>query len=154
LSARQVPTPALALITVGIAVGIAVNLASPEGAFSLLVAIAACAVLGAWTVIVVCHLRYRTAVRAGRLPASDFKMPGAPVTNWVTLALVALVVVLLGRSADTRVALYVGAGWALLLAISYAVRKRARKSEAGVTSSLSLRETSAPRARGSHAETP
>jgi AAT family amino acid transporter len=127
LNRRKVPSRALALISIGITLGIVINLASPESAFGLLVAIATCTVLWAWTVILVCHLRFRSAVRGGRLPGHDFKMPGAPITNWITLALIALVVALLARDPGTRIALYVGAGWAVLLLISYALLNRADK---------------------------
>jgi AAT family amino acid transporter len=139
LSGRQVPTRALAVIAIGIALGIGINLASPEKAFGLLVAIATCTVLWAWTVILVCHLRYRGAVRAGRLPGHDFRLPGAPLTNWITLALIALVTALLAHDPDTRIALYVGAGWAVLLLISYALLNRADKrvSPAGTPPGLS-----------------
>ena len=127
LSGRQVPAPAIALLAIGIALGIGINIASPERAFALLVAVATCTVLWAWAVILVCHLRFRSAVRSGRLPANDFRMPGAPVTNWITLAVIALVVALLAGNAETRVALYVGAGWVALLVLSYALLNSAGK---------------------------
>jgi AAT family amino acid transporter len=124
LNARHVPMPALALTAVVIGVGIVINLAAPEKAFSYITSVATCAVMWAWTVILISHLRYRASVRAGRLPASDFKMPGAPLTNWIALGSIALVVVLLGRNADGRVTLYVGVAWTLLLAAGYTLINR------------------------------
>jgi AAT family amino acid transporter len=136
LSGRQVPTRALALLALGIAVGIVINLASPEEGFLLLVAVATCTVLWNWAVILVCHLRYRSAVRAGRLPGNDFRMPGAPITNWITLAFIALVAALLAWDAETRIALYVGAGWAALLTVSYALLKRTNRLAQSAAESL------------------
>lgn len=136
LNRRQVPTRALALISTGIVFGIVINLASPEDGFGLLVAIATCTVLWAWTVILVCNLRFRSLVRAGRLPGNDYKMPGAPLTNWLTLGLIGLVAVLLARDPETRIALYVGTGWALLLVISYATLSRTRNRGLSATGPL------------------
>ncbi|GAA1951346.1 amino acid permease [Nocardioides panacihumi] len=128
LNSRHVPAPALALTVAVIALGALVNVAAPETAFALFTAVATCAVLCGWTVIVWCHLRYRAAVRAGRLPRNDFPMPGAPVTSWFALACIGLIVVLLARNPETRPALVVGAGWTLALTVSYALLNRAPKA--------------------------
>lgn len=135
LNARHVPTPALALTAVVIGVGIVINLAAPEKAFFYITSVATCAVMWAWSVILISHLRYRASVRTGRLPASDFKMPGAPITNWIALGSIALVVVLLARNADGRVTLYVGAFWTLLLTTGYALINRLSRRQ-GATDSL------------------
>ncbi|MGW2918436.1 hypothetical protein ACWDBF_11315 [Streptomyces angustmyceticus] len=46
-------------------------------------------------------------------------MPGAPVTNWIALAALAFVVVLMAASDDTRLGLYVWAVWCTILTIGY-----------------------------------
>jgi AAT family amino acid transporter len=52
-------------------------------------------------------------------------MPGAPFANWIVLAFLVLVAVLLAPQPDTRVALYVAPFWFGLLGVAYA-RLRAR----------------------------
>ncbi|WP_260640062.1 hypothetical protein [Streptomyces angustmyceticus] len=51
-------------------------------------------------------------------------MPGAPVTNWIALAALAFVVVLMATSDDTRLGLYVWAIWCTILTIGYRATKR------------------------------
>jgi L-asparagine transporter-like permease len=61
--------------------------------------------------VVITHLRYRAQVDAGQLEQQSFRMPGAPWTNYLVLAYVALVVVLLGVTPSQRIALIAGAVW-------------------------------------------
>jgi amino acid transporter, AAT family len=46
-------------------------------------------------------------------------MPGAPVANWVVLAFLVIVTVLLAWDDDTRVALYVAPLWFGILGVGY-----------------------------------
>jgi AAT family amino acid transporter/D-serine/D-alanine/glycine transporter len=50
-------------------------------------------------------------------------MPGAPVMNWLVLAFLASVLVLLAFDEGTRVALYVGPLWFAILAVGYLVAR-------------------------------
>ena len=55
-------------------------------------------------------------------------MPGSPVTNWIVLAFLGVVVVLLAVNEQQRVAIYAGAAWALLIgaaSVRYVRRGRA-----------------------------
>jgi amino acid transporter, AAT family len=85
----------------------------------------------AWGVIVISHLVYRRRVAAGEVAASPFRMPGSPLTNWIVVAFLAFVGVLLAFNASQRVALYAGAVWAVAIVVAYAVyrRRAARAAE-------------------------
>ncbi len=88
------------------AVGVVINVISQAKAF--VTSVSACAGLWTWSMIRAAHLRYRSKVRAGNLPTVDYRMPGAPVTNWIALASLAFVVVLMATSGDTRLGLGYG----------------------------------------------
>jgi len=83
-------------------------------------------------VILVAHANYRRAVAAGRVAAAPFRMPGAPLANWIVLAFLVLVAVLLWARPDTRVALYVAPFWFALLLVAYS-RLRGRAVSPQVT---------------------
>ncbi|MFI6765389.1 hypothetical protein [Streptomyces sp. NPDC050355] len=59
------------------ALGVVVNVVSPDKAFVYVTSVSACSGLWTWAMILVAHLRYRSKARAGLLPAVDFRMPGA-----------------------------------------------------------------------------
>ncbi|MDX3096168.1 amino acid permease [Streptomyces sp. ME19-03-3] len=124
LSARRLPLPALVMSTLVMGIGVIVNAVSPDKAFVYITSVATCAGLWTWGTILAAHLRYRAKVRAGLLPPSDFRMPGAPVTNWCGIAALLLVVALMALDADTRLGLYVWIVWSALLCTGYLVLGR------------------------------
>ncbi|TLS42877.1 amino acid permease [Streptomyces montanus] len=129
LSGRRLPLPALVASALVMGIGVIVNIVSPDKAFLYITSVATCAGLWTWAMILSAHLRYRTKVRAGLLPAADFRMPGAPVTNWIALAALASVVGLMASDGDTRLGLYVFAVWLVVLAIGYRLSHRKASSD-------------------------
>ncbi|MFF4789835.1 amino acid permease [Streptomyces sp. NPDC001276] len=124
LNARKLPLPALMLSGVVMGLGVVVNIVSPDKAFAYITAVGTCAGLWTWLVILAAHLRYRAEVRRGNLSANDFRMPGAPLTNWFAIAALLFVLVLIANNADTRIALYVWAVWFALLCVGYRFTRR------------------------------
>jgi AAT family amino acid transporter len=59
------------------------------------------------------------AVAEGRSAPVGFRMPGAPVANWLVVAFLVLVAVFLGFDPSTRVTLYVAPVWFGLLIVAY-----------------------------------
>ena len=101
-------------------IGVVLNYLVPQKAFAWVTSISLVGTLWTWGIIMVAHYRYRLAVRAGRVPASSFRMPGAPLANWLVLAFLLLVAVMLWFDADNRVALYVAPFWFAGLGVAYA----------------------------------
>jgi AAT family amino acid transporter len=135
LSSRKVPANSIVVSAVVMALGILINAVVPDEAFSYITSVATVGVLWTWGVIVLCQLRYRRKVRAGELPASSFRMPGAPWTGYLALAFLAMVVVLLGFSEDNRIALYVTPIVGVVIALGYffgPYRRGTREAESGV----------------------
>ena len=73
--------------------------------------------------ILVSHIRYRRAVDAGRLPASSFPAPGGAKCSWIAVAFLLFVTGLIAYDADSRICLYVMAGWAAALGVGWAILK-------------------------------
>jgi AAT family amino acid transporter len=118
-------TPALG-ITVSVAlmgIGVVLNYVVPEKAFGYVTSVATAAGIWTWMMILISHILYRRAVRAGRLPASSFPAPGGAVLSWVALASLVFVTGLIAYDKDARVSLYVGAFWAVCLAVGWAILK-------------------------------
>ncbi|NYI08149.1 amino acid permease [Allostreptomyces psammosilenae] len=126
MTRRRVPATAIACGAAVMVVGVVVNAVSPDRAFTYITSVATVGALWVWAVILLCHLRYRRAVAAGRLPAAAFRMPGAPYTTWLSLAFLALVLALLTLAPETRTALYVAAAWAVSVSLAYLLWSRRR----------------------------
>jgi amino acid transporter, AAT family len=129
LSPRHVPTTGIHVSAALMLVGVALNYAVPEKAFVWVTSVSLIGTLWTWGIIMVAHRNYRAAVDAGKLPPSSFRMPGAPLANWLVLAFLLIVTGMLWRDPDKRVALFVAPVWFALLGIAYL---RSKKSGAAV----------------------
>jgi L-asparagine permease len=57
--------------------------------------VAALGIIASWAFIVVCQMRLRKAIKEGKAAEVSFKLPGAPVTSWLTLLFLFSVLVLM-----------------------------------------------------------
>ena len=119
LSAQHIPAAGIHVSAAVMLVAVALNYAVPEKAFVWITSISTVGTIWTWGIIMIAHLGYRRAVAEGRARASGFRMPAAPFANWLVLAFLLAVTVMLGLDADTRVALYVAPLWFGLLGLGY-----------------------------------
>jgi L-asparagine transporter-like permease len=129
LSNRHVPMLAICFSVLTMGVGVLVNYLSPDKAFAYITSVSTIGIIFVWGSILVSHLIYRRRVAEGVLPASDYRLPGAPVTNVLALGFLALVVVLLFFTDDGRTAILVGAIWFVIVTLGYFVHRGDRATE-------------------------
>jgi AAT family amino acid transporter/D-serine/D-alanine/glycine transporter len=125
LNTRHVPAAGIHASAAVMLVTVVLNYLVPKEVFTWVTSIADIGTLWTWGIIMVAHRNYRRAVAAGRAAAAPFRMPGAPVANWVVLAFLACVTLLLWPDQDTRVALYVAPVWFAVLWLGYLRLRRA-----------------------------
>jgi AAT family amino acid transporter/D-serine/D-alanine/glycine transporter len=131
LNAQQVPAAGIHASAAVMLLGVALNYLVPKEVFTYVTSIALIGTLWTWGIILVSHRNYRRAVRAGRVAAAPFRMPGAPFANWAVLAFLVAVTALLWLDKDTRVALFVAPFWFALLGVGYAsLRRRTGRARA------------------------
>jgi AAT family amino acid transporter len=123
LSASRTPALGITISMLFMGIGVVLNYVVPEKAFGYVTSVATAAGIWTWLMILVSHVRYRRAVVAGRLPASSFPAPGGSVCSWIAIVFLLFVTGLIAYDVDSRVCLYVMAGWAAALAIGWAVLK-------------------------------
>jgi amino acid transporter, AAT family len=119
LSRRNVPAAGIHVSAAIMLIGVFLNYAVPKHVFIWVTSIVLIGTLWTWGIIMAAHLGYRRALREGRVPAATFRMPGAPVVNWLVIAFLLFVTAMLWLQPDTRVALYVAPVWFGLLAVGY-----------------------------------
>lgn len=124
LSKRRVPAAGIHASAAVMLIGVALNYLVPERVFTIVTSVALVGTLWTWGIILVSHANYRRAVAQGRVAPAPFRMPGAPLANWIVLGFLVLVSVMLARDPDTRVALYVAPVWFGILIVSYLSLKR------------------------------
>ena len=122
LNARKVPTKALFFSTAVILISVALNYVMPEGVFTLITSISTVCFIFIWGITVISHLKYRKT-RPDLAKTNKFKMPLYPLSNYLILAFLAFVLVVLAIAEDTRVALFVTPVWFIMLIAIYKTRK-------------------------------
>lgn len=75
-------------------IGVVLNLFLPHDAFEIVTELSAVGIIGMWSMIMIAHLAMQRAVERGDIVRPDFRMPGAPYTNYVTLAFLFVVLVM------------------------------------------------------------
>lgn len=82
-------------------IGIVLNLFVPAEAFEIVLNISALGIVTGWGMIVLCQMQLQRRAALGWLERPGFRMPGAPVTSWLTLAFLVSVVVLMALDFPT-----------------------------------------------------
>jgi D-serine/D-alanine/glycine transporter len=118
LTSRQVPSNALFFSTVVILIAVILNYVMPEGVFTLITSISTVCFIYIWGIIVISHLKYRKT-RPDLARVNKFKLPLYPFSNYLILAFLAFVLVVLALADDTRVALFVTPVWFIMLIAIY-----------------------------------
>jgi AAT family amino acid transporter len=124
LNARKTPAVGITVSVALMGIGVVLNYVVPEKAFLYVTSVATAAGIWTWMMILVSHIRYRSAVDAGRLRASSFPAPGGALFSWVALLFLIGVTCMIAYDKDARVCLYVAAGWAVALGVGWTVLKR------------------------------
>ncbi|MFT9015596.1 MAG: amino acid permease [Acetobacter sp.] len=95
MNRQSVPSAGIFLTVSIYLVGVVLNYIVPAQVFEIVLNISALGIVSTWGFILASQIAYRRAVARGKAPPSPFRMPGAPVTSWLTLGFLASVLVLM-----------------------------------------------------------
>jgi D-serine/D-alanine/glycine transporter len=95
----------------------------PEGVFTLITSISTVCFIFIWGITVISHLKYRKT-RPDLAKINKFKLPMYPFSNYLILAFLAFVLVVLALAEDTRVALFVTPAWFVILLVVYKMKRK------------------------------
>ncbi|MGM9920287.1 MAG: amino acid permease [Bhargavaea sp.] len=121
LDRRKVPSRALFFSAGVILISVILNYVMPEGVFTLITSISTVCFIFIWGITVLSHLKYRKT-RPELAKANKFKMPLYPFANYLILAFLAFVLVVLAIAEDTRISLMVTPVWFIMLGVIYKTR--------------------------------
>ncbi|WHY97188.1 amino acid permease [Peribacillus simplex] len=116
-----VPGVAIIVSAVVLLFGVYLNYMEADKVFTYVTSVATFGALWTWGTILVTQIMSRRKMSQGEKQGLSYKMPLFPFTSYFTLAFLVFVMVVLGFSADTRIALIVGPIWILLLVVLYYV---------------------------------
>ncbi|GAA1012571.1 L-asparagine permease [Acrocarpospora pleiomorpha] len=122
MSRRQVPAGGIVFTAVVLLAGVALYYFLPGRAFNIAIAVSSLGVITTWGTFLYCQIKLREACLRGEIERPSFRMPGSPVSNWVGLAFLALILVLMPfADPDQRVAFFLIPVLAIAIAVGWRV---------------------------------
>lgn len=118
LSRNGVPLLGTIGVMIGLGIGVILSYIAPENLFVYVYSSSVLPGMVPWFVILISQIRFRK-MKGAELDDHPFKMPFAPVTNYLTLAFLIAVLVGMWFNDDTRMSLIVGIVFLALVTISY-----------------------------------
>jgi aromatic amino acid transport protein AroP len=130
VNARGIPVAALGVSAAATAGCVLLNYLMPGQAFGLLMALVVAALIINWAMISITHLKFRQAMaRRGVTPR--YRSWAAPLTNYLCLAFMAGILVVMWLTPDTRISVSLIPVWLLVLWGFHALRRRLPESAIG-----------------------
>ena len=123
VSKRGVPLAALGVSAVATGICICVNYFLPRDAFGMLMGLAVAALVINWGMVCWSHLRFRRAKQAAG-QATAFRSPWFPLTNYLCLAFLAGIIVVMYLTPGLQLSVWMIPAWLALLALGYWLRQR------------------------------
>ena len=105
-------------VIVGLAIGVVLSYIAPENLFVHVYSASVLPGMIPWFVILISQINFRKA-KGAEMNNHPFKMPFAPVTNYLTIAFLIMVLIGMWFNDDTRISLIVGIVFLGIVVISY-----------------------------------
>ncbi|GAP03546.1 amino acid permease [Fructobacillus tropaeoli] len=115
LNKNAIPKSAINLSTLIVGLAVVVNYLFPTDAFTLISSMASAAFLLIYMALMVTHLRFRKATKGQQ--SHVFQLPLAPFSNYLTIAFLTLIFVILLVTPATTVTTLLAALWMVLLTV-------------------------------------
>lgn len=119
LSTRNIPAGAVIVSAFIMLIGVVLNYFVPDQVFLIVTSIATFAALWIWGTILVVQIKSRKGRSPEEISKLRFKMPFYPVSNYIALAGLIGVGVIMCITEHTRIAMIVGPIWLIVLNIIY-----------------------------------
>ena len=118
ISSQGVPIVGTMGVLIGLAVGVVLSYIAPENLFVYVYSASVLPGMVPWFVILISQIKFRKA-KGAEMDKHPFKMPFAPVTKYVTIAFLLMVLVGMWLNDDTRISLIAGIVFLGIVTISY-----------------------------------
>lgn len=123
LNSRGVPVTGVLTSSACTLVAVILNYLIPGKVFMYLISIATLAAIISWVVIIIANLKFRAA-KGAAAEALAFKVPWFPISNYICLAFMLMIVGLMLQIDDMKMAVYIIPVWLILLWGGFKLKKQ------------------------------
>ncbi|AKA67407.1 amino acid permease [Clostridium scatologenes] len=119
LSKSQVPSNAILISAFFMLIGVFLNYVVPAKVFAYVTSIATFAGIFSWFIILLAQMKFRKSLTPEETKKLKFPMKGYPYANYISIAFLIFVLVVMCLSPDTLIAVIVGPIWLIILVAFY-----------------------------------
>src|SRR5690606_18710911 len=124
LNRRGVPVMGILISGLITLLCVALNYVLPEGALIILMSLVVAALVLNWAMISLSHLMFRRSMQQQGVTPT-FRALWSPLGNWLCLAFVGFILVVLLLDSSTRLSVFVLPVWVAVIGICYLLKRRA-----------------------------
>ncbi|MCY1339667.1 Proline-specific permease ProY [compost metagenome] len=121
VTSNGVPRRALLVSGVALLLGVLANYLVPEKVFVWVTSIATFGAIWTWVMILLAQMKFRRSLTPAEQGKLQYRMWLFPLSSYLAMAFLVLVVGLMAYFPETRIALYVGPAFLALLVVLYKV---------------------------------
>lgn len=127
LSKQGVPWMVIVVMACALTIGVGLNYWIPQNAFLLIASIATFATIWVWMAILLAEFLMRRRMSTAQIKQLKFPVPWWPFAPLLTMVFMCCVVFILAYLETTRLALYAGGLWIIILVVLFQLQKKKRK---------------------------
>ncbi|MFC0232438.1 amino acid permease [Vagococcus entomophilus] len=122
---RNIPVTALLFSSCTLLIIVLMNYLIPSSIFIIISGVATVSFVFVWSVLVICHLKYRKSIKEEQL--HHFRMPFYPISNYLTLLFFLFTLIIFCLNKQTIYSLICAIIWLVLLSFFYNLTKKKQK---------------------------
>ncbi|MGI8471364.1 proline-specific permease ProY [Pectobacterium brasiliense] len=130
ISKRGIPWVTVVVMMMALLVAVYLNYIMPGKVFLVIASLATFATVWVWIMILFSQIAFRRRLSPDEVKALAFPLRGGIVTSVFGIVFLFFIIGLIGYFPDTRVSLYVGIIWILLLLVCYVWKKKRQNAVA------------------------
>lgn len=123
LNGKGVPVTSVLASSACTLVAVVLNYLLPGKVFMYLISVAVLAAVINWTMIIIANLKFRAAKGADAAKL-EFKVPLYPLSNYICLAFLAMIIVLMLQIEDMKLSVYIMPLWLVILWVGFKLKQR------------------------------
>lgn len=119
LTRNGVPWMTILVMAIALLCGVVLNYLIPKNVFLIIASIATFATVWVWLMILISQVAMRRSMSKENVARLTFPVPFWPVAPILTILFMAFIIAVLGYFPDTRIAMYVGLAWVILMTLAW-----------------------------------
>ncbi|AJJ64978.1 amino acid permease [Yersinia aldovae] len=119
LTRNGVPWMTILVMAIALLCGVVLNYLIPKNVFLIIASIATFATVWVWLMILISQVAMRRSMSKENIAKLTFPVPFWPVAPILTIIFMAFIIAVLGYFPDTRIAMYVGVAWVVLMTLAW-----------------------------------